>query len=179
MHPKKKTLGWIILIGGLAVVGSYIYTALAHPTSLPELWGNTPAELLPFYTVNMFLAAAGFFAFSTFLLFRIDPERTRVFRRSGYTVFNWIYLGILIPSALWTPFALVMLEQPSGTMWFLIRAVLALTGVSSLLLLAALLTLQPRQSSWSYRLAVFGAVFFCLQTGLLDALLWPMYFPMQ
>ena len=178
MHPKQKTLGWIILFGGLAVVGSYIYAALAYPSSLPELWGNTPTELLPFYTVNMFLAAAGFFAFSFFVLFRIDPERTHVFRRSGFAVFNWIYLGILIPSALWTPLALVMLEQPSAAMWFLVRAVLALTGVSSLFLLAALLTLQPRQSGWSYRLAVLGTVFFCLQTGLLDALLWPMYFPL-
>jgi hypothetical protein len=41
-----------------------------------------------------------------------------------------------------------------------------------------LLTLQPRQSGWSYRLAVLGAVFFCLQTGLLDTVLWPMYFPL-
>jgi hypothetical protein len=178
MHPQQKTLGWIILFGGLAVVGSYAYAALALPTSLPELWGNTPAELLPFYTVNMFLAAAGFFAFSIFLLFRIDPERTRAFRRSGFPVFNWIYLGILIPSALWTPLALVMLEQPSAALWFLIRAVLVLTGVSSLFLLAALLSLQPRQSGRSYRLAVLGAVFFSLQTGLLDTVLWPMYFPL-
>jgi probable phosphoglycerate mutase len=125
----------------------------------------------------MFLGAAGFFAFSTFLLFRTDPEQTRIFKQSGFTAFNWIYLGILIPSALWTPLALVMLEQPSTTLWLLIRAVLALTGVASLILLVALLTLQPRQSGWSYHLAVLGAVFFCLQTCLLDALVWPMVFP--
>jgi hypothetical protein len=177
MHPKQKTLSWIIILGGLAVVGSYTYAALVHPSTLPELWGNTPAGLLPLYTVNMLLGAAGFFAFSTFLLFRIDPEQTRIFKQSGFTSFNWIYLGILIPSTLWTPLALVMLEQPSTTLWLLIRAVLALTGVASLLLLVALLTLHPHPSGWSYRLAVLGAVFFCLQTGLLDALVWPIYFP--
>jgi hypothetical protein len=179
MHPDQKTLGWIILLGGLAVVGSYFYGVLAGPSRLLELWGNTPTKLLPLYMVNMFLGAAGFFAFSTFLLFRIDPEETRFFRSSSLTIFNWIYLGILIPSALWTPLALMMLEQPSTVLWLLIRAVLVLTGVASLALITALLTLRPQQSSWPYRLAVAGAVFFCLQTCLLDALVWPMYFPVQ
>lgn len=177
MHPKQRTLGWIILFGGLAVLASYVYAALAYPSTLPELWGNTPEGLLPLYTVNMFLGAAGFFAYSYFLLFRTDPERMRVFKNFTFSIFNWIYLSILIPSALWTPLALVMLEQPSEALWFVIRAVLALTGLGSLALLAALLTLTPRPGGWSYRLAVLGAVFFSLQTVILDTLVWPIYFP--
>ncbi len=158
-------------------MASYVYAALAYPSTLPELWGNTPEGLLPLYTVNMFLGAAGFFAYSDFLLFRTDPDRTRVFKNFTFSIFNWIYLSILIPSALWTPLALVMLEQPSEALWFVIRAVLALTGFASLALLAALLTLTPRPGGWSYRLAVLGAVFFSLQTAILDTLVWPIYFP--
>ncbi len=69
-----------------------------------------------------------------------------------------------------------MLEQPSEALWVVIRAVLALTGLASLALLAALLTLTPRPGGWSYRLAVLGAVFFSLQTAILDTLVWPIYF---
>ncbi len=66
MHPKQRTLGWIILFGGLAVLASYVYAALAYPSTLPELWGNTPERLLPLYTVNMFLGAAGLFRLQLF-----------------------------------------------------------------------------------------------------------------
>lgn len=177
MHPNQKTLGWIILFGGLAVVGSYAYAAIAYPSTLPTLWGNVPSSLLPIYTANMFLGAAGFFAYSFFVLFRINPAETKIFNQTGYSLFHWIYLGILIPSAFWTPLALQMLEEPSTVLWLLIRVVLAITGLSSLALLAALITLKPRQSGWAYWLAVAGSVFFCLQTAVLDALVWPAFFP--
>jgi hypothetical protein len=177
VHLKQKKLGWIILFGGLSVLGSYVYAALAYPSELAALWGDVPAELLPIYTANMFLGAAGFFAYSFFVLFRIDPEQTKVFNQAGYSLFYWIYLGILVPSALWTPLALQMLAYPSTPLWLLIRLVLALTGLSSLAFAAALLTLTPRPSSWAYRLAVAGSIFFCLQTVLLDAVIWPAFFP--
>jgi hypothetical protein len=175
--PNQKTLGWIILWGGLAVVGSYAFAGLAYPSSLPTLWGNVPSSLLPIYTANMFLGAAGFFAYSFFVLYRLDPSETKIFNRAGYSLFYWIYLGILIPSALWTPLALQMLEEPSTALWLLIRVVLAITGLSSLALFAALITLKPRQSGWAYGLAVAGSVFFCFQTAVLDALVWPAFFP--
>jgi len=177
VNYKKKTLGLIILLGGLAVMGSYVYAALAYPSELAALWGEVPAELLPLYTANMFLGAAGFFAYSFFVLFRIDPEQTMILNKAGYSLFYWIYLGILVPSALWTPLALQMLEEPSAVLWLLIRVVLALTGLSSLALLAALITLKPKQSGWAYGLAVMGAIFFCIQTVLLDAVIWPAFFP--
>jgi hypothetical protein len=173
----RNTLGLIILFGGLAVVGSYVFAALVYSSELAALWGDVPAKLLPLYTANMFLGAAGFFAYSYFVLFRIDPVQTIIFTKARYSLFYWIYLGILVPSALWTPLALQMLANPTAPLWILIRLVLALTGLSSLALLAALITLKPKQSGWAYGLAVTGAIFFCLQTVLLDAIIWPTHFP--
>jgi hypothetical protein len=177
VNNQQKTLGLIILLGGLAVVGSYVYAALAYPSELAALWGDVPSQLLPIYTANMFLGAAGFFAYSFFVLFRIDPEQTMIFNKAGYSLFYWIYLGILVPSALWTPLALQMLAYPSTPLWLLTRLVLAVTGLSSLALLAALITLRPRQPGWAYGLAVMGVIFFCFQTVILDAVIWPAFFP--
>jgi hypothetical protein len=43
--------------------------------------------------------------------------------------------------------------------------------------LVALLTLRPRQPVWAYGLAVIGCMAFCVQTALLDAWVWPAFFP--
>jgi hypothetical protein len=45
------------------------------------------------------------------------------------------------------------------------------------MLLTALLWLQPSTPKLSYRLAVFGSIAFAFQTAVLDALVWPAYFP--
>jgi hypothetical protein len=42
-----------------------------------------------------------------------------------------------------------------------------------------LLMTGTRQPAWSYRLAVAGSVLFLIQTGVMDAFVWPAYFPHQ
>jgi hypothetical protein len=54
--------------------------------------------------------------------------------------------------------------------------VLAAVGLASLGLLAALLNIEPRQPVWAYRLAVIGCAAFCLQTAVLDMIVWLAYF---
>jgi hypothetical protein len=44
-------------------------------------------------------------------------------------------------------------------------------------MVAALIALQPREPRAAYALAVAGSVAFSIQTALLDALIWPAYFP--
>ncbi|NLF02271.1 MAG: hypothetical protein GX601_14970, partial [Anaerolineales bacterium] len=67
-------------------------------------------------------------------------------------------------------------EQPSPQLWAAIRLVLALVGLAALGMLLALLGLRPRRPAWAYCLAVAGTVPFILQTAILDALVWPVYF---
>jgi hypothetical protein len=70
-----------------------------------------------------------------------------------------------------------MLTQPSDVLWLAIRLALALVGLGSLGLVGALLTLRPQPSTWLYWLAVGGSLVFTVQTALIDALIWPAYFP--
>ncbi|MBN1137540.1 MAG: hypothetical protein JXM73_13210 [Anaerolineae bacterium] len=177
MHTQKKRLAAIVLLGGLAVLASYAYVLALDPATRAGLWGGVPQDLLPAYTLSMMLAAAGFFAFTYLLFVRVDPDRVRVAGRFGYSLFQVLYLLILIPSALWLPLTAAMVQQPGSLLWLGIRLVLALVGFGALALLSALLSLRPRQRGVAYWLAVAGAVAFCIQTAVLDLFVWTAYFP--
>jgi hypothetical protein len=176
MHPLRRALLAIHLVGGLAVLGSYAHGFATWPELAPSLWGGVPDWLRPFYTASMLLAAAGYFAMSLPIAFRLDPERTRV-GASGFGLFPWLYALILLPSALWMPLTFELLQRPRPGLWLAIRLVLLLVGAGSLLLCVAIARARPWPSRRLQRLALAGGLAFSLQTALLDALLWPALFP--
>ena len=179
MHPQQRTLGLIVLLGGAAVLASYFYILSFDAATQAALWGGVPEALLPAYVTSMALAAAGYFAFTGFLLFSADPGRVQSAGRFGYGLFHGLYLLILVPSALWLPLTAAMVQQPGGLLWLGVRLVLALVGLASVGLLLALLFLRPRRPAGVYWLAVAGSVAFCFQTAVLDLFVWTAYFPAQ
>jgi len=178
MHPARRWLLVLNVLGGLAVLGSYAWGIAANPETRGQVWGGVPDSLRPLYTTSMLLAAAGYFAFSPFVFFRLDPERTRIAGGLGFGAFPLLYALVLIPSALWMPLTFAMLDAPSAALWAAIRTVLALVGIGSLGLVAAVATAQPPDAAPLARaVAVVGALAFSFQTAILDALVWPAYFP--
>jgi hypothetical protein len=177
MHPPRRTLLWINLIGGTAVLASYAHGLATHPETRGDVWGGVPEALRGFYTAWMFVAATGYLLFTHFVLFRVDPGAVRVAGRFGYGVLPWIYAGILLPSALWMPLTFAYLEQPSAWLLWAIRVDLAVVGLASLALLASLLRFSPKRPALGHGLAVAGAAGFCVQTAVLDALVWTAFFP--
>jgi hypothetical protein len=149
---------------------------MTYPARAGDFWGGVPDGLRSLYTVNMFLAAAGYFAFTFFLMYRLKPT-TGGSSRFGLGTFNALYALILIPSALWMPLTLAMLESPSDGLWWAIRLTLAAVGIGSLGLLVGLVAVRPSPPSLAHKLAVLGSLAFCFQTAILDALVWPAYFP--
>jgi len=176
MEPVRRRMLLINVLGGVAVLGSYAYCLATNPETRGQLWGDVPEWLQPAYTVSMLSAAVGYFLFTHHLFFRCDPRHSRV---GGFDldIFNAIYFGILAPSALWMPLTFGMLNSPSSATWILIRIDLGLVGISSLALIAALGRLNTKAPAWSYWLAMLGSIAFAVQTGLLDALVWPAFFP--
>ena len=176
MNAKKWLMIFINLLGGGGAIGSYIWGFLTHPNAGQALWGGVPDSIRPFYTAGMFLAATGYFAFTYFILFRLNSSETRVFSRFGFGAFNVLYAAILISSALWMPLTSFALEGSSLGLLWAVRIVLAAVGVASLGLLFALLKVEPRLPRWAHRLAVVGSMGFCLQTAILDAIVWVAFF---
>jgi hypothetical protein len=167
----------IVLVFGALVPVSYVHGVATAPGKASALWGGVPRALLPTYTAMMFVAAAGFLAFTSFILFGVDWGRTSLgFGGSGLPV-PVLYLMILIPSALWMAMTIRMAEAPSAVLWASIRVVLFLVGLGGLGIIAVLLSLNPRPSGAWFWSAVAGAVGFFVHTGILDALVWPAYFP--
>jgi len=177
MHAAKRSLLWINIVGGCAVLASYVHGLAANPLTREEVWGGVPDSLRPLYTVSMLCAAAGYFAFSYLVFFRLDPDTIRIGRRFGFGVFHVLYALILVPSALWMPLTFAMLESPSAALWWTIRVVLAAVGLGSVGLLAALVAVRPRRENGARWLALAGVSAFCFQTAILDALVWPAFFP--
>lgn len=176
-HPGRLALLALNLVGGSAVLASYVHGIATHAGSAQAAWGGVPESLWPLYTTNMFLAAAGYFAFSWFVLAKLDPERARVAGLSCSPVFLVLYALVLVPSALWMPLTFWMLEAPSVGLWWAIRAVLAAVGVGSVGLLLAIALAAPHDAPGARRTALAGCLPFVLQTAVLDALVWPAWFP--
>jgi hypothetical protein len=172
MKKYRWLLMGINLLGGSAVIGSYVLWLSAYPGAVNALWGGVPGEIRPYYTAGMFLAAAGYFAFTYFLLFRMDPGRIKIFGCCDARLYHYLYLGILIPSALWMPATFWAVDNPSAISIWVVRGVLILAALFSLGLLAALLGTKPRDPAGAHALAVIGAICFCVQTVLLDAIVW-------
>jgi hypothetical protein len=166
----------INIAGGASVLGSYALGILTHPNASQVLWGGVPEGIRPIYTTNMLLAAAGYFAFLYFILFRLDAAATRVAGRFGYGLFAVLLAGILIPSALWMPLTFLAAEQSSLILVWAVRIVLWLVGLASLALFYAILKVEPRQPLWAQRIALAGSIAFCIQTVFLDAIVWTFFF---
>jgi len=177
MHPKKRIWLWLLILGGASVPASYLHGMITYSESISGLWGGVPATLHPLYTVSMVLAAVGFFLFTGFILFHVDPERQRAGVFRGFGVFILLYALILIPSALWMPLTLSYMERPSDLLWWTIRGVLFLVGLGSVGLFPALAAFRPEKHRIAFALALSGLSFFCWQTAVLDAVVWPCFFP--
>lgn len=158
------------------MLGSYAWGLGTHPGAGASLWGGTPEAWQRLSTANMLPAALGYMAFTTFLLLQPHPEHKRVLGRWGYGALLALYAAVLIPSAGWMPLTFAALASPSPVLVWSIRALLAVIGLASMGLLAAIGSLQVRRPAWAWRLAAIGCAVFCLQTVIFDAVIWSAYF---
>jgi len=173
---EQRLLLAVLVVGGLAVLASYAHGFLTHPDYRWAIWGGIPAEMKPVYVVSMLLATAGFFPMTTFFLLRLDARNASIAGRFGYGLVLVLYAAVLVGSAAWMPLTYAMVSNPSSSLWIWIRIVLIFVGISSLTLVWALLSLQPKSNGSFYWLAVAGSAYFAFHTAVLDMLLWPLLF---
>jgi hypothetical protein len=166
----------INVIGGAAVIGSYIFGLRGQSGGANVLWGGVPENIRPIYTFSIIVSALSYFAFLYYIFFRLAPNQVSIAGVSGFTMFYVIFLGILIASAFWMPLTNMYVSNPSTGIWIGIRFVLAVVGLASIGLLVALLTLQGKVPGTAYWLAVAGSAYFAFHTSFLDAIVWAALF---
>jgi len=174
MDRSRRQLIILQALGGSAVLASYAWGFLANTAAMGALWGGVPEAARPLYTVNMFLAAGGFFLFAPYITFRGPREALESSEGHTRRWFPSCFALILIPSAIWLPLTALMIESPSTGLWWLVRLDLALVAAGALGLVRGLLTLEDPPPGRA--LALVGLIPFCVQTVVLDALIWPVYF---
>ena len=175
MGRQKAILLLINVVGGTAVIGSYIL-GLQGDSGADVLWGGVPESIRPVYTVSMVLSAVGYFAFLNLLLLRVDPKEVTIGGRFGYGIFYPIFCLILIPSAFWMPLTRMYADEPSSVTWTAVRVALFLVGLASIALAWALFALRPRKQRKTYWAAVVGSCYFAFHTFVLDAIVWAALF---
>lgn len=163
-------------VGGAAVLYSYYAGMVGTGAVGAALWGGVPDSLRGLYTANMFLAAAGYFLFTPYLIFRVAPDAIASGEHARLARIGLYYALVLLPSALWLPLTAQVIAEPSTAAWLTVRVDLLLVAAGAIGLLAETLVSRPR-GAWSRRLAILGLLPFCLQVAVLDALIWPAYFP--
>lgn len=175
MKGRALNLAILNFVGGICVLSSYVYGAAAPEAG--ALWGGVPSNWHGWYTISMLTAALGYFPFTAFFLRNVDLDHGSFAGGFGYRAITSFYALVLFPSSLWLPLTIRMLQSPNTLLWWAIRVDLFLVALGSLGLLVAAATYAPVASRAMRVAAVVGLVFFCIQTVLLDALVWPAFFP--
>lgn len=163
----------VTAILGAAVLASYVHGVRTRPYGISgsALFGRMPAAMRTVYVRMMFVAAAGFFP--PFVYFAGHPD-VRVLGASR-TAVELLYALVLVPSALWIGLTYRYLAAPSALRFWLVRMDLFAVALGSLGLVGALVVIEPAPSSGVLACLVASQLAFCVQTVLLDALLWPKY----
>ncbi len=152
-------LGLQVVLGPL-VLGSYVYGATNWPDAVAAMWGGVPDAMRGVYTAWMFVAATGYLVFTPALFLHA----------AGAPRLHALYAAVLVGSVLWLP--LTKLQLDGAVPFALVVLDLWLVAAGSLALLAT--TLRARlPGAWRFA-APLGAFAFCLQTVLLDAIVWPL-----
>ena len=170
----RRALLQLIAIGGSAVLASYLL--VFDPAVGANLWGGIPeGRIRDLYTLNMLLAAIGFFPASYWLVVATPASALKSRTGVGFQVMFLTYAALLMASALWLPLTALYGSTPAWPLWLLIRVVLLIVGVAASLL-AMMLARLARSGPATTWLAVAAFFFFWLQTMVLDALVWPYYY---
>ena len=61
MNIQQVGLLVLMVIGGIAVLGSYVFGVKNQAGGTSLLWGGIPQAIRPVYTVSMLVAATGYF----------------------------------------------------------------------------------------------------------------------
>jgi hypothetical protein len=173
---RRLLIALNVLLGPL-VLASYVWGARTYPEQIEPLWGGVPEAARTAYTANMFFAAAGYLVFSWLLVLRTDLHAARFLGgRVGAGALVAAYGAILAGSIVWMPLTLHALDARRAELVPWIGLDLWVVAAGSLLVLACIATLAPREHPRARLAALVGAVFFCLQTVVLDASVWMLYF---
>ena len=180
MSKSKKIFVVINLVGGLAVLSSYLLCFILYPTDSRSLWGSASDQVITFFVISMFLAATGYILFTVYLLQGNKLEGSSFGKIFGTKIIHFFYFVVLGCSTIWMPASIIFSMGENILTEVIIRCVLWLVGLASLGILICIykININHGKSNFiSHMFALLGAMVFTIHTLILDAVIWPfLYF---
>ncbi len=182
MEISQRALMWFILVAGALVLASYV-VGLARASRPADIWGGITPTMQKAVVPFMLLAAAGFIAYASIVLFRLDAATFAALRwpwgasdgGGGGRLFLAFAL-FLIPSALWLEATLIHVRMPQPWSQALVVAVLFLVAVGVVLLGLLAFAAQADGVPGAVWL-ILGAVAIGIQVIINDLVIWVWKFP--
>ena len=176
MHLESILLLVVIVLGGAAVIASYVVGLKGKSGAADTLWGGVPPRIRPLFGLSIIISAAGFLAVLYYVFFRMDPTEAVVGGRFGFAILFPIFVLILVPSAFWLRMSRQYVDAPSPLNWVLVRTILFLVGLGSIGLTWAFFALEVEERDAAYWAATVGSCYLAFHTVVLDALIWAWLF---
>lgn len=161
----KTAFAAVQVVGGSAVLGSYAWGIAQHPDTAHLLWGAVPEEWQGPYSACMPPAAVGYLV-ATWTCWRRLADRELRRLTIAYAVF-------LAASTAWMPLCFIFLDGGPAFTLLAVRAALLATAASAIAIGAQIATTRPVLPA----VTPVGWAFLCWQCVVLDAMVWPWFFP--
>lgn len=172
MTEAQKTLLLIVIPSGILLILSYIFCI---GDNADIMWGGISKGYRTVYLVSILLSTVCFFVSFSYIFSNILSGGISLPFSLDTRIVHITYTILLISSILWTPLVRVMVDNPSDIVWFFVRAVLMITGISFFSLFVLLLKIPLQEKNTYYILSVVSSFILFFHTFVLDALIWPYF----
>lgn len=158
------------LVGGAAVLGSYVVGLYLYPEFRNALWGGVTGSWKSLFTISMFLAAIGYLVFCYSMTISDAADKSSVLGRHTFSILTAFFL---ISASIWMPATLKYLATNDNLWWILSVASLWITA-ASLGLLAVFFGLSKYEGigTLQFSLTFAGIIWITIHCLVFDALIW-------
>lgn len=172
MNNNQKWLLAINIVGGILVLGSY-YFGLKGGKGADALWGGVPEKTRSLYGISMLVCAVAYFIFFFYIMKGLGSGTLSNTILLGEKLYSVLFAILLLASSFWMPLVNLYISNPTTLIWFAVRLVLVLVALASIGLFLALFKISPKHTGGLYIASLIGLFWFCIHTGVLDAMIWP------
>ena len=153
----QKQFIWINIIGGLSVLGGYVYALLDHPVLRGQIWGGVPETWQPWITMFMFFSGFGKRAFLDSFNFPDLGSIVKFFGgRYDSSIMRTLVILFLLSASMWIHSTFSYLELPTAKKMGMIQIELWCTALSLLFMTFGLATAKGIKNIKVHKLSVIG-----------------------
>ena len=158
------------LVGGIAVLGSYVVGLYIYPDFRNALWGGVAGSWKSLFTVSMFFAALGYLIFCYSMTISGAADKSSFL--GGHT-FSILAAFFLFSASIWMPATLKYLATDDNLWWILSVISLWITAASLCLLTVSFgLSNYDGIGTLQFSLTLVGIIWITFHCLVFDAIIW-------